>query len=67
MGSLQGTRPPAASTAFDGPERAMIGCQLLLPSWQAEALQAAAGQRGCSVGQLLRQLIDDYTRKRQSP
>ena len=35
----------------------VIELALLLPRWQAQALQAAARQRGMSAAQMLRRLI----------
>lgn len=58
--------PPFANAATDGaalgremfpldPE--VIELALLLPRWQAMALETAAKQRGISAGQMLRRMI----------
>jgi hypothetical protein len=49
-----GAAPVPEMTALD-PE--MIEVALLLPRWQAVALQAAARQRGLSAAQMLRRMI----------
>ncbi|MBL8798335.1 MAG: hypothetical protein JNM56_30855 [Planctomycetia bacterium] len=41
----------------------MVELALLLPSWQAEALQSSAHQHGQTAGQVLRALIGDYCRR----
>ena len=60
MPSLAG-RPDAPTTAFDSdpslPE--VVELQLLLPRWQAEALEAAARDRGLTTGHILRRVIAD--------
>jgi hypothetical protein len=44
----------------------MVELALLLPAWQAEALENAAEEQGISAGQMLRRLIGDFC-NRQSP
>jgi hypothetical protein len=41
----------------------MVELALLLPSWQAEALETSAQQHGQTAGQVLRALIGDYCRR----
>ena len=41
-------------------ENSMVEMSLLLPAWQAEALEQAADHQGVSAGQMLRQLIRDF-------
>lgn len=40
--------------------------QLLLPRWQAAALEAAAQSRGMTTGQILRRVISDLFSERQT-
>lgn len=42
----------------------IVELSLLLPAWQAEALEAAAHGRGLTTGQMLRSIIREFTRKR---
>lgn len=37
----------------------VVELQLLLPLWQAEAVEAAARRRGMTTGQMLRRVIAD--------
>jgi hypothetical protein len=37
----------------------VVELQLLLPQWQAAALEAAAAARGMTTGQILRRVITD--------
>ena len=37
----------------------VIELPLLLPEWQVKALEAAARERGMTIGQLLRKLFSD--------
>ncbi len=39
----------------------MVELSLLLPQWQAEALEQAAQARGWTTAQLIRALIRDFT------
>ncbi|MFO0848810.1 MAG: hypothetical protein U0871_09695 [Gemmataceae bacterium] len=48
--------PPAAVARSD---QDVIELQLLLPLWQAEAVEAAARRRGMTTGQMLRRVIAD--------
>jgi hypothetical protein len=47
-----------------GPEASMsaevVELALLLPSWQATALEAAARSRGLTTAQMLRRLVRDF-------
>lgn len=49
--------PTAAETARTANE--VIELQLLLPRWQAAALENAARSRGMTTGQILRRVIAD--------
>ena len=53
---------PATSYAPTEPARSdheVVELQLLLPRWQAAALEAAARARGMTTGQILRRVITD--------
>ncbi len=52
--------PPAAAP-FDAArsDHEVVELQLLLPRWQAAALEAAARARGMTSGQILRRVIAD--------
>jgi hypothetical protein len=41
-------------------EDAVVEIPLLLPNWQAEALESVAYQQGLTAGELIRQLLLDY-------
>jgi hypothetical protein len=49
--------PPAADAHRTDNE--VVELQLLLPVWQAEAVEAAARRRGMTTGQMLRRVIAD--------
>ena len=54
--------PSAVGTVPTEPARSdheVVELQLLLPRWQAAALEAAARSRGMTTGQLLRRVITD--------
>jgi hypothetical protein len=38
----------------------VVEIPLLIPNWQAEALENAAHQQGLTAGELIRQLLLDY-------
>jgi hypothetical protein len=38
----------------------VVELSLLLPQWQAEALEVAANDRGLTAGQMLRRVINSY-------
>ncbi|MGL6073970.1 MAG: hypothetical protein ACRC8S_07400 [Fimbriiglobus sp.] len=40
-------------------DQEVVELQLLLPRWQAAALEAAAQSRGMTTGQILRRVITD--------
>jgi hypothetical protein len=46
-------------------ERDIVEIPLLLPSWQVEALAAAAQDRGMTVGEMMRRLLHDFIRNRE--
>ena len=48
---------PGATTEFTAIDREVVELALLLPRWQAVALENAAHQRGLTAGQMLRKLI----------
>jgi hypothetical protein len=48
--------PPGQSPRID---MEVVELPLLLPRWQAMALEAAARQRGMTTGQMLRRVIGD--------
>jgi len=50
-----GTVPNSRSSA----EFEVIELPILLPEWQVNALEAAARERGMTIGQLLRRLFSD--------
>jgi hypothetical protein len=54
---------PESEPAYFSTE--MVEVQLLLPGWEAAALEAAAHQHGLTVGQMLRRLIRPCTRPSQ--
>ena len=57
-----GHSPAYSPLAAGGPARSdheVVELQLLLPRWQAAALEAAARQRGMTSGQILRRVIAD--------
>ena len=41
----------------------MVELPLLLPGWQAEALEMAAHSRGMTAGQMLRRILGDFFEK----
>jgi len=41
-------------------DQGMVELSLLLPQWQADALERAAHGRGLTTGQMLRRLIGNY-------
>ncbi len=51
--------PPrhAGVTEFTAVDKEVVELALLLPRWQAVALENAAHQRGLTAGQMLRKLI----------
>ena len=56
--------PGMASTGFPTVEQTqpapeVVELQLLLPRWQAQALEEAARARGMTTGQVLRRVIAD--------
>jgi hypothetical protein len=51
------TTPPPAESVRVANE--VIELQLLLPRWQAAALESAARSRGMTTGQILRRVIAD--------
>lgn len=62
--SLTATRPMPTESAYHGGDSArfdqeVVELQLLLPRWQAAALDAAARERGMTSGQILRRVIAD--------
>ena len=44
----------------------MVEMSLLLPTWQAEALEEAADHQGMTAGQMLRGVIRDFFTRLQS-
>ena len=50
---------PHATARFRRPDHEVVELQLLLPRWQAAALEAAAQSRGMTTGQILRRVITD--------
>lgn len=48
---------PTAEASYSDHE--VVELQLLLPQWQAAALEAAARARGMTTGQILRRVIAD--------
>jgi hypothetical protein len=58
----RGSRPCEAPVPLDDE---MAELSLLLPAWQAMALDRAARADGVSAGQMLRRLIQDYLNHRQ--
>jgi len=66
MASLHAVLSPDPA-ATERREEFIVDCLLLLSRWQADALHAAAADANCTVGQLLRRLIDDFTQKRRNP
>ena len=62
MALLVNTDFPTASDGYGDPTRSdheVVELQLLLPRWQAVALEAAARTRGMTSGQILRRVITD--------
>lgn len=56
---------PARVSSTDGSDISrldgeMVELALLLPSWQAAALELAAQDQGLSPGQMIRQLVRDF-------
>jgi hypothetical protein len=51
--------PAAAGYAPARSDHEVVELQLLLPRWQAAALEAAARARGMTTGQMLRRVITD--------
>ena len=51
--------PPLASADPTRSDHEVVELQLLLPRWQAAALEAAAQSRGMTTGQILRRVITD--------
>lgn len=56
LDSAGGGYAPAGPTRSD---HEVVELQLLLPMWQAAALEAAAQSRGMTTGQILRRVIAD--------
>jgi len=56
--------PPLADPTRSDHE--VVEMQLLLPRWQATALEAAAQSRGMTTGQILRRVISDLFTEHQS-
>lgn len=52
----------SAGSNFD-----VIELPILLPEWQVNALEAAAAQRGMTIGQLLRRLFSDLFADQRPP
>ncbi len=62
MTPLTGWPEPAAGYVPAEPARSdheVVELQLLLPRWQAAALEEAARSRGMTTGQMLRRVITD--------
>ncbi len=51
--------PPPAAPSPARSDHEVVELQLLLPRWQAAALEAAARARGMTSGQILRRVITD--------
>jgi len=51
--------PPLATADPTRTDHEVVELQLLLPRWQAAALEAAAQSRGMTAGQILRRVITD--------
>ena len=51
--------PPLATADPPRLDHEVVELQLLLPRWQAAALEAAAQSRGMTTGQILRRVITD--------
>ncbi len=49
--------PPSDISRLDAE---MVELALLLPSWQASALESAANDQGLTAGQMVRHLIRDF-------
>lgn len=56
--------PPLADPSRSDHE--VVELQLLLPRWQAAALEQAAQSRGMTTGQILRRVISDLFAERQA-
>jgi hypothetical protein len=56
-----------AATAGLPAEAEVLEVPLLLPFWQARALEAVANQRGLTTGALARRLILDFLRQAAPP
>ncbi|MBY0522255.1 MAG: hypothetical protein K2R98_02590 [Gemmataceae bacterium] len=50
----------AAASDMTRPEVEIVEMSLLLPSWQAAALENAAQDQGLTTAQMVRQLIRDF-------
>ena len=62
MALLVRTDFPSSTSNHNDPSRSdheVVELQLLLPRWQALALEAAAHRRGMTSGQILRRVITD--------
>jgi hypothetical protein len=55
MGERLSGAPEAAR-----PDQGVVELMLLLPRWQADALESAARGRGLTAGQMLRRLVGSY-------
>jgi hypothetical protein len=58
--------PPLASADPTRSDHEVVELQLLLPRWQAAALEAAAQSRGMTTGQILRRVITDLFSERSA-
>jgi hypothetical protein len=54
---MHATAPKVSDAARSDME--VVELPLLLPRWQAQALEAAANRRGMTTGQILRRVISD--------
>ena len=59
VGMMPGSLAPSE---FD-----VIELPILLPEWQVNALEAAARERGMTIGQLLRRLFSDLFADKRPP
>ena len=54
---------PGVMAALDGD---MVELALLLPNWQAEALESAAQELGLTTGEMVRQLLRNFCSQRRT-
>jgi hypothetical protein len=55
---------PAGDLCRRGPEDEVVEVSLLLPGWQASALESAAFDRGLTAAEMVRSLLRDFLAER---